>query len=345
MIGRGNKQNDLYILDTASFLSHSLSGCAQSSDFPSSSISVNTVSASLWHTRLGHLSPKILAILQPRLSFSFPKCNQTDTCYICPLAKQKRLPFVCNNHMSPNPFDLLHCDIWGPFHIPSYSGHRFFLTLVDDCTRFTWVFLMKNKSDASFLVPRFFQMIHTQFNSKIKCFRSDNAKELAFTDFFNEQGVLHQFSCVETPQQNSVVERKHQHLLNVARALYFQSKIPIEFWTDCILTATFLINRIPSPLLNNQTPYEKLYHQQVDYSLFKVFGCLAFASTLTVNRTKFHPRAKPCVFIGYSHGMKGYKLYDLQTKHIFVSRNVFFHESTFPFSFSSAKFQFFTRYC
>ncbi|KAL5565662.1 hypothetical protein UlMin_028826 [Ulmus minor] len=73
----------------------------------------------------------------------------------------------------------------------------------------------------------------TKYNKADPFFRSDNAPELQFTEFFTTKGVLHQFSCVETPQQNSVVERKHQHLLNVARALYFQFRISIQFWTDC----------------------------------------------------------------------------------------------------------------
>ncbi|KAL5766458.1 hypothetical protein ACOSP7_017075 [Xanthoceras sorbifolium] len=149
--------------------------------------------------------------------------------------------------------------------------------------------------------------------------------------FFTEKGVLYQFSCVETPQQNSVVERKHQHLLNVARSLYCQSKVSIDFWTDCILSAVFLINRTPSPLLQHNTPYHMLYKTAPSDSSFRVFGCLAFASSLAANRSKFHPRARVCVFIGYPPGIKGYRLYDMETKQIFIYRDVVFHEEVFPF--------------
>ena len=151
-------------------------------------------------------------------------------------------------------------------------GYRYFLTIVDDCTRFTWVYLLKQKSDVVVAIPQFFNMVTTQFNGSIKCFRSDNAEEFASTEFFNQRGVLHQYSCVETPQQNSVVERKHQHLLNVARALFFQSRVPVQFWTDCITTATFLINRTPSPLFGNKTPYDFLYKSAVLLGICLYFG-------------------------------------------------------------------------
>ena len=88
-------------------------------------------------------------------------------------------------------------------------------------------------------------------------------------DFFATQGTIHQLSCVETPQQNAIVERTHQHLLNVARSPWFQSHLPLKFYGDCNLTTTHLINRIPTPLLSNKSPYSTIS----SYSHLKVFGC------------------------------------------------------------------------
>ena len=109
----------------------------------------------------------------------------------------------------------------------------------------------------------------------------------------------------------------------------FQANLPLKFWGDCVLTATYLINRTASPLLHNITPYEKLLGHSPSYGHLRIFLC--FASTLSRDRTKFDARAKPRMFIGYPFGTKGYKVYDLATKTCFVSRDVVVKETIFLF--------------
>jgi transposase InsO family protein len=223
------------------------------------------------------------------------------------MAKQRKLSFPVSHTCIESLFDIIRCDIWGPFSINSINGSRFFLTIVDDHSRFTWVYLMHNKSQTNSIIQSFFSYAETQFQTSVKCLRSDNGAEFNMSAFFLSKGVLHQRSCVATPQQNAVVERKHQHLLNIARALRFQSNLHLSFWGDCILTTTHLLNRLRTPLLSNKSPYEIIFNRIPSYTHLRVFGCLCFASTLTHNRSKFDSRAKSCVFLGYPTVSKAIK--------------------------------------
>jgi len=198
---------------------------------------------------------------------------------------------------------------------------------------------MVTKDEAFGLIKSFVKMAQTQFSGSAKTIRTDNALELGKShtalDFFASSGIVHQTSCVQTPQQNGVVERKHKHLLEVSRALMFQSSLPLRFWGDCILTATYLINRLPSKILQNKVPIELLLGKPPSYEHLRVFGCLCYMSTPKHGRDKFQARAISCVFLGYPHGKKAYKVMDLETQKIYNSRDVIFHESQFPYLKSS----------
>ena len=193
---------------------------------------------------------------------------------------------------------------------------------------------MKYKDEAQPLIKHFFSYVSTQFESHIKIFRSDNGGEfLSLQSFFKDNGVLFQYSCVYTPQQNGVVERKHRHILQVARALKIQAQLPNQFWGECALTAVHIINCLPSPILSFKTPFERLYSKPPSYSHLRVFGCLACATNVHVSH-KFDHRAITCIFIGYPVGQKAYKLFNLSTRKIFTSRDVHFHENHFPYASS-----------
>lgn len=228
----------------------------------------------------------------------------------------------------------MHLDLWGPCSITAYNGSRYFLIIVEDLSRCTWTYMLKNKSKTKACIQSFTALVEIQFATTMKIFRNDNGPEFHLPDFYSHKGIIHQKSCVKTSQQIEIVERKHQHLLQVVRALRlqseFQSGSPLKFLIDYIMTATYLINRIPTPLLKNRSPFQVLFGHTLSYHHLRIFWCLAFATTLTHGCKKFDPRSTPSIFIGYPYGTKGYKLLDLHTYTPFISRHVVFHETTFP---------------
>jgi len=140
----------------------------------------------------------------------------------------------------------------GPANVPNISGAKWFLTFIDDCTWVTWVFLLKQKSEISSVFIQFVSMIKNQFGVNIKRIRLDNARDyfnLVHNSFCQKEGIIHESSCVNTPQQNGIAERKNGHLLNQTKALLFQNHVPKKFWGEALLTATYLINMLPSKII------------------------------------------------------------------------------------------------
>lgn len=208
----------------------------------------------------------------------------------------------------------------------------YFLTIVDDFSRAVWIHLLLEKSEVKRVLPNFISLTHRQFGHKVKTVRSDNGTEfMCLTKYFEEKGIIDQTSCVSTPQQNGRVERKHRHILNVARSLLFQANLPVRFWGESVLAAAHLINRTPTKVLGGKTPYEVLYKKVPSYDDIKTFGCLCFVHHARRDKDKFGVRSKRCVFVGYPFGKKGWKLYDMETEEFLVSRDVVFDESIFPY--------------
>ncbi|KAM0060751.1 putative RNA-directed DNA polymerase [Helianthus debilis subsp. tardiflorus] len=112
----------------------------------------------------------------------------------------------------------------------------------------------------------------------------------------------------------------------------FEANLPKRFWGECILTATYIINRLPTQIIENKTPYELLHGEKPNYDHMRVLGCLAYYRSIETNGYKFEIRGRPGVFMGYPSGTKGYKIYDLSNGKIIQSRDVKFAERVFPFT-------------
>ncbi|RVW34641.1 Retrovirus-related Pol polyprotein from transposon RE1 [Vitis vinifera] len=154
----------------------------------------------------------------------------------------------------------------------------------------------------------------------------------SFMSFLQESGILHRFSCPYNSSQNGRVERKHRHVVETGLALLAHAGLPLKFWSYAFQTATFLINRMPSKVLQNASPYFALFKRNPDYKFLRVFGCLCYPFIRPYNNHKLQYRSLKCVFLGYSLHHKGYLCLDNLTGRVYVSPHVVFYETQFPFA-------------
>ena len=174
----------------------------------------------LWHRKLGHPAVSVFSTLSELSGVKNKACS--SHCDVCFRAKQTRDVFPDSINKTRKIFELIHVDVWGPYRVPASSGSVYFLTVVDDFSRAVWTHLLLAKLEVRNVIQRFCAYTEKQFGQPVQMVRSDNGTEfMCLRGFFQDKGIIHQTSCVNTPQQNGRVERKQRHILNVARALLF----------------------------------------------------------------------------------------------------------------------------
>jgi len=219
-------------------------------------------------------------------------------------------------------------DLVGPIN-ESLFGNKYFLTILDDFSRFGWVFFLESKNDVfdKFLV--WAKTIFNMFNKSIIFLRSDNGTEFKnnrFKSFCTNHGITQQFTVPHNPQQNGRAERFNGTLISSAKALLNDARLSHQFWECAVDTANYIHNRISHSGINNKIPFEVLFKSKVDYSQFKVFGCKVFFYVPKCFRNKFENNALPGIFLGYHPLSSAYKILNLETNKIILSRSVEFFE-------------------
>jgi histone deacetylase 1/2 len=302
-----------------------------------------TTSSELWHRRLGHPAQQV--VQQIIRAFNLPcvsRSKNNPVCDACMQAKSHQLPFSMSNHVSTSPLELVYSDVWGPA-INSVGGYKYYVSFIDDFSKFTWIYLLKRKSEVFNVFTQFQKLTERLLNKKIVSVQTDWGGEYQkLHKFFHTVGITHRVSCPHTHQQNGSAERKHRHIVDVGLSLLAQSSLPLRFWDTAFQTATYLINRMPSRVINQSTPLELLRDIKPDYSFLKVFGCVCWPNLRPYNTRKLNFRSKQCVFIGYSDIHRGYRCLHPPTGRIYISRDVTFDEHACLSLFTYAKINYFT---
>lgn len=317
---RGIRERNLYFLEA-----HTVLGRASIS----TSIEDNSSDTSrLWHMRLGHVGEKGLQNLVNRGLLKGAKSGKLDFCEHCVLGKQTRVRFGTAIHRTKGTLDYVHTDVWGPSQNVSLGGKRWFVTFIDDFSRYVWVYTMKHKDEVLDIFLNWKKMIETQSGRKIKRLRSDNGGEYKsdpFQKICQNEGIVRHFTVPGTPQQNGVAERMNRTLVDKVRCMLSQSRLSKVFWAEALSYASYIINRLPASALDGKTPKEVWSGQPVyNYDSLHIFGCPAY---FHVNESKLDPRAKKAIFMGFSEGVKAFRLWNPESKKIVLSRDVTFDES------------------
>ncbi|KAF2347481.1 Zinc finger CCHC-type [Trinorchestia longiramus] len=290
----------------------------------------------LWHKRFCHLgfdNLKKLKSLDLVRGFDCSLGNENIYCENCCDGKSHRLPFSrVDQRKVRKPLEPIHSDVCGKINPSSLGGGSYFVTFIDDYSRYTWVYIIKNKSDVIGVFTEFKALVENHYDQKIKILRTDYGGEYVSTDFegfLKVNGIIHQKAVPKTPEQNGVAERMNRTILEAVRAMLSDSKLPKTFWAEAVSTAVYVKNRSPNSAHKNLTPYQALNGLKPNVQHFRTFGCMAYAHVPKDEREKLDSKSKTCVLLGYGSGTKGYRLYDFNAKRVLLSRDVVFNESQF----------------
>ena len=287
----------------------------------------------IWHQRFGHLGARNLQRLAKHGmvdGFDFDATKQIKFCESCVKGKHHRSKFpTSGGKRSEEPLGLVHSDLCGKMSSKSLSGAEYFLTFIDDKTRYVWVYILKQKDQVFEKFLEWKALVEKSTGRKLKALRTDNGGEYTSAEFeayLKKEGVRHELTVPKTPEQNGVAERMNRTLVETMRSMLADSKLPPRFWAEALSTAVYLRNRSPTKSVNKMTPFEAWMGEKPNVEHLRTFGCAVYAHVPKDERKKLDMKTRKCVLLGYGTEIKGYRLYDPERARVFHSRDVIFNE-------------------
>ncbi|GKC09796.1 putative ribonuclease H-like domain-containing protein, partial [Tanacetum coccineum] len=266
--------------------------------------------SNLWYRRLGHVN--------------FKTMNK--------LGKQHRASCKSKTVSSiSQPLQMLHMDLFGPTFVKSLMKKMYCLVVTDDFSRFSWVFFLATKDETSEILKTFITGIENLIDLRVKVIRCDNGTEFknrVMNQFCEMKGIKREFSVARTPQQNGVAERKNRTLIEAARTMLADLKLPTTFWAEAVNTACYVQNRVLVIKPHNKTPYELFLGRKPALSFMRPFGCPITILNTIDHLGKFDGKADEGFFVGYSTNSKAFRVFNRRTRIVEKNLHVQFSKNT-----------------
>ncbi|GKD10206.1 putative ribonuclease H-like domain-containing protein [Tanacetum coccineum] len=291
--------------------------------------------SNLWHRMLRYINFKTInKLVKGNLVRGLPlklfEINQT--CVACQKGKQYKAS--CKTKIISSiskPLQMLHIDLFGPTFVKSLMKKMYCLVVTDDYSKFSCVFFLATKDETSEILKTFITSIENLIDLKVKVIRCDNGTEFknkVMNQFCEMKGIKREFSVARTPQQNGVAERKNRTLIEAARTMLTDSKLPKTFWAEAVNTACYVQNRVLVIKPHNKTPYELFLGRKPALSFMRPFGCPVIILNTIDHLGKFDGKADEGFFVGYSTNSKAFRVFNSRTRIVEENLHVKFSEET-----------------
>ena len=328
-IGKGYECGGLFRFSLSDFCNKSVNHICGSVDSD----------ASVWHSRLCHVNFGLMSRLSSMSLIPTFAIAKGSKCQSCVQSKQPRKPHTAAEERNLAPLELVHSDLCEMNGVLTKGEKRYFMTLIDDATRFCYVYLLQTKDEALDYFKIYKAEVENQLERKIKRLRSDRGGEYfsnVFDEFCQEHGIIHERTPPYSPQSNGVAERKNRTLTDLVNAMLDTAGLSKAWWGEALLTSCHVLNRVPNKN-KEKTPYEEWSGRKPSLSYFRTWGCLAKVNVPIPKKRKLGPKTVDCIFLGYAQRSICYRFLvvksevpDMHVDTILESRDATFFENMFP---------------
>ena len=287
-----------------------------------------------WHLRLGHVSTDtIKRMVREQTAIGMDEClsGEVGLCEGCCMGKMHRRPFTEKSRRECEPGEVIHGDIMGPMHVQSLGGKSYCLVFKDEATTCRRVFFLKEKSEVTECFKTLLNEIEkSKAGYSTRVFRSDGGGEFCnkqMDSILASKGIIREKTPAKTPQSNGFVERDNRTLMEMARCMLKQERLPDFLWAEALNAACYICNRVPNSRHPNSSPYEQWYCEKPAIHHLKAYGCRCYYMDL-YRKHKLQSKSKRGILVGYTPATSVYRVYDPSSRKVIETREVKFDEAS-----------------